>query len=517
MATLFSLFDKTAQKMPEQVALVFSDNKIEYGRCLEAINRLAQGLKDLGIAKGDRVALMLPNVPHFCISYYAILRLGAVVVPINIMYQESDIRYHLTDSTASAIIAWEGFSSEVIPAVRSTSTCKEILLLGNKVPNNTRPLTLLMAKSRPIEGAIPVEADDLAVINYTAGISDEALGAELTHAALLANASTIRDMYHITSEEKLISVLPLFHPLGQTLVMNTSFLVGATVVLMPRFEPNEVVKAIQEHNVTFLAAVPDMYRSLVNTSTETSTPSLKYCLSYGGRLSAELMNEFETKFDTLVLEAYGLTEAGPLVAANRLDRDRKPGSVGLPLVGVEIQIRDEEGNIQKPLESGEIWVKSPSLMRGYFNRPEESAKRLKDGWLFTGDMGYLDEDHYLFIQDRKEDIILKGGFHIFPREVENVLLQHEAVEEVSVIGVPDKVQGWEVKAYVVLKKDHSATAEELIEFCRQTLPVYKTPKYLEIRTILPKSATGRVLKRVLRNESIENRNMAKKSNSINKK
>jgi len=512
LPTLTALFDKTANKMPEQIALVFNEHKIEYGRCQEAINRLAQGLKELGIEKGDRVAIMLPNVPHFCISYYAILRLGAVAVPVNIMFPQQEIRYILRDSGAKAIIAWYGFAPEVMPAVED-SICKEILFLGNKVPKGTRALTMLMAKSRPISNAPEVSEGDLAVINYTAGISDEALGAELTHSALTANASTCREMFRISSGERIISVLPLFHPLGQTLVMNASFLAGATVVLVPRFEPEQVLKTIEENNVTFLAGVPDMFRALVGVESGVSIPSLKYCLSYGGRLSNDLIQEFETRFDALILEAYGLTEAGPLVTTNRLDRDRKIGSVGLPLFGVEIQIRDEEGNILKPKESGEIWIKSPSVMRGYYNRPEESAKRLKDGWLFTGDMGYLDEYHYLFIQERKDDIIVKGGFHIYPIEVEDIILQHEAVEEVAVIGVPDQIQGSEVKAVIVTRKGHSVTGEEIVEFCRQYLPVYKTPKYIEFREALPKSATGRVLKRALRNEFNGKKNQGESNKS----
>jgi long-chain acyl-CoA synthetase len=221
-------------------------------------------------------------------------------------------------------------------------------------------------------------------------------------------------------------------------------------------------------------------------------------LSYGGHLPTETLQEFERKTDALILQAYGFSEAGPLVTSNRINRDRKPGSVGLPLVGVEIKVVNEEGQIVRPNENGEVYIKSPSLTHGYFNKPEETQKHLHDGWFASGDIGYLDDDHYLFLQERKEDIIIKGGFHIFPSEVERVLLNHPAVAEVAVVAIPDSVQGHEVKAFVVLKSDQTISKEELTDFCRQELPVYKLPKFIEITVALPKSATGRVLKEVLR-------------------
>ena len=504
MPTLVSNFASTAENLPNQTALVFNQKKIDYGQLNEAIKRFAKGLLDLGIVKGDRIALMMPNVPHFCISYYAILQIGAVVVPINIMYNKKEIQYHLQDCGVKLVIAWSGFSSEVLPAVQATASCQDVLFLGQKIPQGTKALTQIIAQAEPLSEEIDISPTDLAVINYTSGIANEALGSELTHEALVTNAITCHRMFHISPNDNIISVLPLFHPLGQTLLMNSSFFVGASVILLPKFDPQELIKLIEDYKASFLAAVPDMYRSLSQlTGLSNPVPTLRYCLSYGGRLSSEMISIFESKFDAVILEAYGLTEAAPLVTCNRINHDKKPGSVGPPLVGVEIQIRGHNGQVQKPLMSGEIWIKSSSVMQGYHNHPDETRKKLKDGWLFSGDMGYVDEDNFLFILARKEDIITKGGFEILPHVVEGIILEHSNVEEVAIIAIPDKIHGSEVKAFIVTKDGKPINYDDLFKFCQNSLPIYKIPKYVEFCENLPKSATGRVLKRNLRIDSVK--------------
>ena len=487
--------------MPSQEAMVFNDVHITYSQFSESILRLANGLKRFGIKKGDRIAVMLPNVPHFCMSYYAAFACGAVAVPMNFMNSVDEIIHQLNDSEAQLFITWQGFLKQSMPAFSASQTCKHLLILGEHIPKGTYSLTHLMAESQPDNQPHDVTPSDTAVINYTSGIADVPLGAELTHQALLNNAMTCREMFLITSDEISLAVLPLFHPLGQTLVMNASFISGGKVVLLARFSAENLISTIQQNAVTLMAAVPNMYRALIDAEIEnTDVPSLKYCMSYGGHLSAEMIQEFEKKYNTYVLKAYGLTEAGPLVSSTRIDRDRKPESNGLPIVGTEVQIRDENGTILRPNTSGEICVRNQSLMSGYHNQPEETKRRLMDGWLLTGDIGFLDLDHYLYVQERKEDIIKKGGFSIFPSEVERHLLEHPAVEEVAVIAVPDKVQDSEVKAFVVLKEKKTLTSDELADYCRNVLPVYKCPKYIEFISSLPKSATGRMLKRFLRNK-----------------
>lgn len=499
MPTLHNHLARIANKMPEHTAILSGRHKIEYGRFIEVVRRLANGLKGLGINKGDRVAIVLPNVPHFCISYYAILELGGVVVPINFMSHAQEIARILNDSGAVAMISWDGFRPQVSAALSQVPSCREWLVLGESIPKNSKSLTQIIAHSSAYVEDAGVASEAMATIIYGSYLLDSPLGATFSHTAIISNTSTCHEMFRITADERMLAVLPLFHPLGQTLVMNAAFFVGASLILQPRFAPKETVALIREHNVTFLAGVPAMFKALANQIDENNpAPSLKYCLSYGGPLPAETLQEFESKTDALILQAYGFSEAGPLVTSNRINRDRKAGSVGLPLVGVEIKIINEEGQIARPNTSGEICIKSPSLTQGYFNKPEETQRQLRDGWFVSGDIGYLDDDHYLFLQERKEDIIIKGGFHIFPSEVERVLLNHPAVAEAAVVAMPDPVQGQEVKAYVVLQAGQTSSKEELSDFCRQELPVYKSPKMIEITAALPKSATGRVLKEVLR-------------------
>ena len=501
MPTLVSQLLQSTSKQP---AIIFNDTEICFESITTAAKRLATALIDHGIEKGDRVAILLPNVPHFCISYYATLMARAIAVPLNFMHDSIELGHQLSDSGAKILITWQSFLPQILQVYKSIPTCKDLLLLGERISQDGASLTQLIAESKPLDPIPDISETDSAVLNYTSGISDTAMGAELTHGAIANNATTCIDMFNITDHDKQVAVLPLFHPLGQTLVMHASFVAGAPLVLLPRFKPQEVIKAVHKSEATFIAAVPGMFRALNEAQGDpVKLPSLKYCMSYGGPLPKEILVEFENKFDVALLKAYGLTEAGPLVSSTRLLRDRKSDSAGLPLLGVEVQIRDAFGTVLHPNQSGEIYVKSPSLMKGYYNKPEETVRRLQDGWLATGDIGYLDLDHYLFIQERKDDIITKGGFAIYSREVERVILDHDAVEEAAVIGVSDAMHGAEVKAFVVLKKDARLSEKELYKYCQDFLPIYKCPKYMESVSSLPKSPTGRVLKRYLRQLTVK--------------
>jgi len=498
--TLSSLFNKTAEKYYEHIAIIFNDVKIEYGRLQEAVKRLAQGLRNLGISETDKVALLLPNLPHFTISYYAILELGAVVVPINVMHQSEEIAFHLKDSGARALITWEGFRAQVMKAISETDSCNSLIFLGRKIPAGTKSLQRLIADSDPLVGSPNISPESTAALFYTAGISDVPVAAEMTHCNLVSNASTCREMFMIGTDERIMGAMPLFHPLGQTLVMNTSFIAGSTIVLQTKFEATETVQLINEHGVTFMAGVPGMYAAMnkVELDDASETP-LRYCLSYGGHLDESVVEAFEKKFDAILLNSYGLSEAGPLVASCRLDRERKKGTVGLPFFGTEIKVLDERGEELGTNQAGELAIRGPSVTKGYYNRPELTQARFKEDLLLSGDIGKLDDDLYIYVIERKEDLILKGGFHIYPREVEAVLRNHPAVADVAVVGVPDEYQGQEVKACVVLKEGHDANSKSLIAFCgEQGLEVYKTPAHIDFFESLPKSATGRVLKRKLR-------------------
>ncbi len=499
MSKLISQLFQSAQSNPARTAFEFKDTTITTGAFADAVMRLAAGLLELGIQKGDRVAILLPNVPHFCISYYAIMAAGAIVVPLNFMHDSKELEHQLCSSDAKVLIVWQEFLPQVQPAYNAAVNCTQMLILGDRLFNQGQSLTQIISRSTPLEKIADIQESDIAVINYTSGITDEAMGAFFTHNALAFSAKTCVELFQISPQEKLVAVLPLFHPLGQTLVMHASLVAGAPIVILPRFRPNEVIEIIRDKKVTILPAVPGMFRALNEVEgDDIATPSLKFGMSYGGILPEEILFEFESKFDVILLKSYGLTEAGPLVSATRPTRDRKPESSGLPLIGTEVQIRDNSGKVLQPNQSGEIFVKSPGLMNGYWNQPNESARRLQDGWLATGDIGYLDFDHYLFIQERKDDIIIKGGFAVNSREVEDVILDHQAVVEVAVVGIPDHMHGSEVKAYVVLKESAQLSEKELYAYCKEYLPVYKCPRFMETVTTLPKSPTGRVLKRILR-------------------
>lgn len=515
MSTIISEIFENAQQYSENTCINFDDISISYKDLAFSIERLAGALANLGIKKGDRVAIMLPNVPHFCFCYYAILSIGAVAVPLNFMQDPQELHHQLKDSGAKLLITWQGFKSIVLETTPKTSDLHDVVFLGNKIPSTSHSLTKIMSQASSLPFDSTIQSSDLAVINYTSGIADSALGAELTFAAIESNASTCVDMFHISPLEKVIAVLPLFHPLGQTLVMNATLFGGSSMVLMPRFHPEEVINAIKKYNVTFMPAVPGMFKVLNEHKLEDNNlPSLKFCMSYGGHLPDDVLENFEKKYNTRILKAYGLTEAGPLVASTRIDRDAINDSTGIPLVGVEIQIRDKSNAQLRPNNCGEIFIKSPGLMQGYHNQPEESQKRLINGWLATGDIGHLDIDHYLYVQERKEDIIVKGGFEIFPREVERILLEHPFVDEAAVIGVPDALQGAEVKAFIVKKENVQLEDKELFEFCKNSLPLYKCPQKIEFVPHLPKSPTGRVLKRFLnqkpKGQTLEENNKADK-------
>ncbi len=499
MSTLVSRLQETANKVPEQIALQIMDQRIEYERLLTATQKLAHGLQQLGVKKGDRVAVLLPNIAHFPICTYAILHLGAIVVPLNFMYNANELAFYLNDCGSRVLITWVGFKDLVLKALHLAPKCQDLIFLGEKIPQNTLALTQLIESSPPLQTSAEIDPQDIAVINYTAGITGEAHGAELTHESICAIVDIGQSMFKIDKRDCIAGIVPLFHPFAQMMAMHMSFLHGATCELFPRLDSATIVESMARAGITFLPASPGVIRAMVPGPESTNPlPDLRLCLCYGGKLDSEVVLSFEEKYQTLLLEAYGLTEAGSLVACQRFEREKRTGSVGVPLMGIEVQIRDDKGQLLQPHTNGEIWVKSPGMMTRYFGQPEETNKRMVDGWLFTGDMGYLDMYHNLYVQERKENIITKAGFTIFPNEVEEVLLSHEAVSEAAIIGLSDPVYGEEVHATVVLEFEKSATEQELIAFCQEYLPVYKSPKFIEFSSSLPKNATGRILRRFLK-------------------
>ncbi len=496
MPTLTSLLQNTTRRSSESIALVFNEHRIEYGRLEEAVRRLATGLKGLGVGPGARVALMLPNLPHFVISYYAVLWTGGTVVPLSILLRREELSHILAETKARVVIAWGGFKNTVMAAVEQAGGQVKLVLLGERIPADSQSLTHLIAQSSAEGDPAPAQEDETAVISYTAGTTGPPLGVELSHLNLTSAANMCRTMLLLTSKDRVMAVLPLFHPFAQAAAMNAAIEVGAELVIHHRFRPREILASIAQNQVTCMAAAPGMLEALLETAQQgDDLSSLKYCLTSGSPLAEELRRRFEERFaHTLVFAGYGLTEAAGLVTSNRLDRERKAGSVGLPMLGVEVNVVDNEGRPLRPGEHGEIVVKGPNVMKGYLNHPEETARNVRDGWLHTGDIGFADPDHYFYVIARKQEVICKGGFHIYPQEIEQVALNHPAVAEAAAVGVPDPVHGQEVKLHVALKPGAELTAEELIAFCGEHLEVYKRPKTVQFHQALPKTPTGRVLR-----------------------
>jgi long-chain acyl-CoA synthetase len=504
---LAAILRKSAAKYPKKTAIVIGDKAISYEALHAMARKFASGLAKLGVRRGDHVALMLPNVPQFTIAYYAAHYLGAPVIPLNVLLTPDEIAYHLTDSDAVALVAWEGFFDQARAGFERIGSCKHLIVAKGNPADTTAPegahsMTALIGGSDPVTELPDTMPDDTAVILYTSGTTGRPKGAELTHFNLFYNAeySSTRLM-PLSPETVALVVLPLFHSFGQTVFQNGVLNTGGTLVLLPRFDPKSAFQLMQQHRVTYFGGVPTMYFALLNypEAKEYDVSSLQYCCSGGAAMPVEIMRAFNEKYRVSILEGYGLSETSPVASFNVLGRPTKPGSVGIPIEGVEFKLVDEAGKtIDAPMVPGEICIKGPNVMKGYYKRPEATAESIKAGWFSTGDVAHRDEDGYYFIVDRKKDMIIRGGFNVYPREIEEHLYTHPAVLEAAVIGVPHESHGEEVKAVLALKPGQTVTAEQIIAFCKEKLAAYKYPRTVEFRDSLPKTATGKILKRELR-------------------
>jgi long-chain acyl-CoA synthetase len=504
---LASILRKSATKHQEKTAIVLGDSTLSYGALHTQVRKLAAGLAKIGVRRGHHVALMLPNVPHFTIAYYAAHYLGAPIIPLNVLLTPDEIAYHLADSDAVALVAWEGFLDQASAGFARTDSCKHLIVArGNpadtSAPEGARSMNALIASSEPVTELPDTMPDDTAVILYTSGTTGRPKGAELSHFNLFYNAeySSTRLMPLSTDTVALV-VLPLFHSFGQTVFQNGVLNVGGRLVLLPRFDAKAAFQLMQEHRVTYFGGVPTMYFALLHCpdASKYDVSSLQYCCSGGAAMPVEVMRAFNEKYRVSILEGYGLSETSPVASFNVLGRPTKPGSVGIPIDGVEFKLVDDAGKtIEAPMVPGEICIKGHNVMKGYYKRPEATAESIKGGWFATGDVAHRDEDGYYFIVDRKKDMIIRGGFNVYPREIEELLYTHHAVIEAAVIGVPHESHGEEVKAVLALKPGQKTTSEEIIAFCREKLAAYKYPRIIEFRDSLPKTATGKILKRELR-------------------
>jgi long-chain acyl-CoA synthetase len=516
MLNLATLLENSAREKPNNLAVIFNDTKLPYAAVNAAANQVANGLASIGIQKGDKVALSCPNLPYFPIVYYGTLKAGAVVVPLNVLLKPREIAYHLEDSDAKVYFCFEG--TEQLPmgtmghaAFQEVDGCKHFYMItadpaGASNIEGTVTLGMLMANQQPTKPVVTTRADDTAVILYTSGTTGKPKGAELSHMNMLMNARLSDNMYDREEDVHLV-VLPLFHSFGQSVQMNAGFYAGSTISLLPRFDPDMALAIMDRDNVTFFAGVSTMYWALLNYpeadkyNLDKIATNLRLCASGGSAMPVEVMRAFEEKFRVTILEGYGLSETSPVATFNPVDGERKPGSVGVPVWGVDVAIMDELDNEVAQGELGEIVIRGHNIMKSYYGKPEATAEAMRGGWFHTGDIGQIDDDGYVYIVDRVKDMIIRGGFNVYPREIEEVLMSHPAVSLAAVIGTPNEQYGEEVKAFIVPTADAQITEEELATWSKANMADYKYPRTIEFRETLPMNATGKILKIELRTDA----------------
>lgn len=519
---------QAATSFPQNLAMVFAEKKFSYRELKEKADALANALIALGVKKEERVALLLPNSPPYVIGYYAILQAGATVVNLNPLAVERELLYFLNHAEVRTIIVAEPLFPR-IANIAPLSSLENILvaclrnwgttpkLSGEKkdlIPFDVRKgvyslESLLDQHARHNPPEVELQPEDNALLQYTGAITDGIKGVVLTHANLVANTLQILSwvVRSRPGKETFLSVLPFFHVYGMAVAMNMPISLASTMVISPRFEVKTALQAIKRYRPTFFPGVPPMFVALSQEkdAEKYNISCLRVCYSGGAPLSLEILDDFEKLTGARITEGYGLAEASPATHCNPIFGKRKLGSVGLPYPDTLAQIVDlETGKLVLPSgEVGELCIKGPQVMKGYWKMPEETANTIRDGWLYTGDIARMDEDGYFYILDLKKDMIIAGGFNIYPKDIDQVLAEHPKVAEAIAVGIPDRYRGEMVKACVVLKPGQSATEEEIIDFCRKNLAKYKVPTCVEFRQVLPKSPSGKILRRMLRQETID--------------
>lgn len=497
----------TAQDHPKKTAFIFADQETSYLELEGAVTKFASQLSEMGLKKGDHIALVAGNSPHYIIGLYGALRIGAVVIPINPLYTGSEMTYILKNGDVKAVITMDVLMEKFAAIEGELSNVEHYIIAetGADIGNNSLSEKMKTFSVMLEEGTVTyigpsLKGDDLALILYTSGTTGKPKGAMLSHENLYSNAKDTADYLTINSDDRVIAALPMFHVFCLTVSLNAPLMNGGTVIVMPSFSPKEVFRLAVEHKATVFAGVPTMYNYLLQSAkgNQEYFKGIRLCISGGSAMPVALLKEFEKTFEAVVSEGYGLSEASPVTCFNPLDRPRKPGSIGRSIVNVTNKVVDEFGEEVPVGEVGELVVQGPNVMSGYYKLPEETAMTLKDGWLYTGDMAHMDEEGYFYIVDRKKDMIIVGGYNVYPREVEEVLYEHPNVAEVAVIGTPHMETGEAVISFVV-RKDDALTEEQLMAFCKERLAKYKIPAKIEFLEELPKNTTGKILRRQLRN------------------
>ncbi|MDN3483629.1 long-chain fatty acid--CoA ligase [Arthrobacter sp. APC 3897] len=501
MQNLAGILTDTAARIPDRPVLKLDDTTVTYA-ALDAMSAKVAGvLAARGVKPGDRMALIMPNIPQMAFVYYGVLRYGAVVVPMNPLLKAREVAYHLQDSGAKLVFAWEGILAEALAGAEEAGGVEVI-------PVNAGAFLQLLAEADPVTEVREVDGEDIAVILYTSGTTGRPKGAALTHNNLLTNADISRNLLHTLESDVIFGGLPFFHVFGQTSALNSAVMAGASISLLPRFDAGKALEIIERDGVTIFEGVPTMYVGMLRhpnlAGTDVST--LRGAITGGSAMPLEVLHEFERVFGTQLLEGYGLSETSPVVSFNLPGPDRMAGSIGKAVDGMFVRVVDPDGADVPVGEVGELAVQGSGVMKGYWNNPEATQAAIPDGWFRTGDLGRLDEAGNIYTVDRKKDVILRGGYNVYPREVEEVLYGHPAIAEAAVIGVPDELHGEEIVAVVGLKEDagpaddnaRQALLAEIQAFAKDRLAAYKYPRRVLLTDALPKGPTGKILKREIK-------------------
>ncbi len=489
MANFAEPLAKAAAEDPDHHAVRLDDAVLSYGELEAAAARAAGLLREKGVKAGDRVGMQMPNVPYFPILYFGALRLGAVMVPMNPLLKKGEVSYHLSDSGSRVHLGWHDFAD----AAQGGSEEAEAECIVVKPGEFDE----LLKEADPVEDVVERDDDDPAVIIYTSGTTGTPKGAALTHKNLRCGSDVGRDLVDADSDSVVVATLPLFHVFGMNSIMNTTVRARGLMTLVPRFDPGKVLEIIERDHVTTFGGVPTMYSALLNhpDREDHDVSSLNLCISGGSPLPVEVLNGFDEAFGATILEGYGLSETTGMGTFNTRDRERKPGSIGVTVGGTEVRLVDDEDNEVDEGESGELTMRGPFVMTSYWNKEDATEEVMKGGWFHTGDIATRDEDGYLFIVDRKKDLIIRGGYNVYPRELEEVLYSHPAVREAAVVGMPDDSLGEEVGAAIALKDGESVEPDELRDYMKEKVAAYKYPRKVWLVDELPKGPTGKILKR----------------------
>ncbi|MFI8687240.1 long-chain fatty acid--CoA ligase [Rossellomorea sp. NPDC077527] len=504
------MLQQTASKYPAHPCISFYQKRMTYGELQGAVTLFSSSLQQIGTKKGDRVAIMLPNCPQYVISYYGILTVGGIVTQVNPMSVERELIHLLNDSGAETIVVLDRYY-RIIKSIQKETKVKTIIVVSFQSETPDKDYTFDEFLKDGDEGLAPIsiQPEDVAVLQYTGGTTGVSKGVMLTHSNILSNVIQSQNFFKDsikTGEERSLSVIPFFHVFGMNSCMNFSIYSANEMILLPRFELSEVLETIKKEKPTLFPGVPTMYVAITNHpyAEEYGIDSIKLCNSGSAPMPVELLNQFEKKTGAKILEGYGLSEASPTTHCNPAFAERKPGTVGIGLPSTDYKVVDLATGTKEvpPGDIGELIIKGPQVMKGYWNLPEETSNALRDGWLYTGDIARMDEEGYVSIVDRKKDMIIASGYNVYPREVEEVIYEHPCVQEAVVIGVPDSYRGETVKAVIVLKSGEKVSQQELIRFCQENMSSFKVPRIIEFRNELPKTSVGKILRRALRESVI---------------